>query len=334
MEMHILQTLEYLAFEGVPDGGIEVDDYVRLGTGNTISKELIAKRFQDVISKREGEEIAARPSFLFNLSRLPEPTCTELIGKAYTRNFLVRSQVFLLALWLIRDNCGNSGTAFFYVTNDDGSDNGLSERHSDYYFTAECTLVSATFTRTELDRAIAFARQLDTIIPKVARALEAGRPTGLLHASRLARCLYFTQAARGADDPAVKAAFYCMCFETLFSTDRTQISRRVSQRTALFVGDNDTEVWAIHDNIRELYDFRSTVVHGSPIGDEGALRAGVILGDACLRTAILKILNDPTLLALFNQNDESAVREFFTRRPFPTEHARPPVAKAAGPRGR
>ena len=82
MEMHILQSLEYLTFEGVPEGGIEVDDYLRLGTGNKISQELIEKRFQDQISKREGEEIVERPSFLFNLSRLPEPRCTELIGKS------------------------------------------------------------------------------------------------------------------------------------------------------------------------------------------------------------------------------------------------------------
>ncbi|NOT32982.1 MAG: hypothetical protein HOP12_02305 [Candidatus Eisenbacteria bacterium] len=316
----MLQTLEYLAFEGVPDGGLELDDYLRLGTKPAISRELMEKRFFDLISKREGEELVSRPSFLFNLTRTTPPNCDELTGHAITRNFLVRSQIFMLALWLVRDNSGNPGSVFFMVNNEDGSDNSLSERHSAYYFTAECTLVHATFTRSELDTAIGYMKQLDAIIPKVARALEAGRPTGLVHASRIARCLYFAQAARGADDPSVKAAFYCICFETLFSTDINGVAHRVAERSAFLLGTTGTERREIYKNIHDLYGYRSTVVHGGHLKqkDEAKLRAVVVLGDAHLRNAILKIIENEPLLNLFGKNDEGAIREHFFNELFPT----------------
>jgi Apea-like HEPN len=318
--MHILQSLEYISFEGVLNGGDDIDDYLRLGTNNAISKELIHKRFVRAISPFEGEEIANRPSFLFNLSRLPEKKCTELVGRGYTRNFLARSQIFLLALWLIRDNSGNSGTAFFCVHDDDGEEHCMSERHSAYYFTSECTLAAATFTRPELDQAIVFVKQLDGIIPKVFRALEAGRPTGLLHASRITRCLYFLQAARSADDPAVKSVFYCICFESLFSTDTSGVSHRVAERAAVFLGTNGTERRATYKDIHDLYGYRSTVVHGHPLKEkeEGKLRALVVLGDCYLRSTILKILGNDSLLALFEQNNVDEVREYFLDELFPT----------------
>ncbi len=313
MEIHILQTLEYLAFDGVPTGGLEIDDFLRLGTDPAISKELIEKRFTDLISKREGEEIIQRPSFLFNLSKMPQPKCHELLGRAITRNFLVRSQLFMLALWLIRDNSGNAGAAFFLVYDDDGAESSVSERHSSYYFTAECTLVPTTFTRAELDRAIAFVRQLDTIIPKVARPLEAGRPTGLVHASRLARCLYFTQAARDADDPAVKVAFYCIVLETLFSTVKEGVTRCVSTRAASFLETDPASRAKLAKRVAKLYGYRSTVVHGGQFtpGREKALFEIAKEADTWLRRILLKILGDSKLIALFSANDFNALDAHF-----------------------
>jgi hypothetical protein len=315
----MLQSLEYLTFEGVSEGELALDDMLRLGTNHAISSELLAKRFKDLVSKIEREEITGKPCFFFNLSRMPERKCEESLGRAITRNFLVRSQLFLLSLWLVRDNSGNSGTAFFCVNDDDGDVHYLAERHSAYYFTADSNLVMSTFSRPELGHAIAFLKQLDTVVPKVRRPLDAGRPTGLLHASRLARCLYFAQAARGADDPAVKAVFYSICFESLFSSDTSGVSHRVAERVATFIGTTGQERQQLYKDVHDLYGYRSTVAHGSQLREkeDTKLRPLNVLGDAHLRRCILKILETPELLAMFSKNDPDEVRRYFLEQLFP-----------------
>jgi hypothetical protein len=62
-----------------------------------------------------------------------------------------------------------------------------------------------------------------------------GSQTG---AKRLARAMYFCSVARSQLDLGVGIVNYCTVFESLFSTDASELSHKVSHRTAIFIGGN------------------------------------------------------------------------------------------------
>ncbi len=231
-------------------------------------------------------------------------------GIAFLHIFIVKVQLLVLGLWMVKDNSVNPLRAYLCLDDQTGP-HFLSEGFTTFFFTAHCDINTTHFTLEEFERSVAFYRQFDTVIPKAPQ--NENRLSGLTHDSRLARTLYFLQAARNTNDLLVKIAFYCMCLESLFSTDREGITYRVAERTALFIGSDGAERRRVLEDVTKLYGTRSKVVHGDLVRRSHLpeLIDRVKRGDGYLRACLTKILGAPAMLELFSKKPNEAIIEHF-----------------------
>ena len=81
--------------------------------------------------------------------------------------------------------------------------------------------------------------------------------------SRLGRSLRFINSARLDSHPALKIAHYCSALESLFSTDTSELTHKLSERVALFLKEFDYNAGEVFDRVNSYYGIRSTVMHGS-----------------------------------------------------------------------
>lgn len=140
---------------------------------------------------------------------------------------------------------------------------------------------------------------------------------------RIERALFFLSNARSSQNILHKIATYINTIECLFSTERDNVNYKISQRVALYAGNDYEERQWIMKFIKEAYDIRSAYVHGSAItkserkgkdrdnpafGEENIYYISKEL-DNLLRTILTKVimndslvfLDDNKLVKMFNQ---------------------------------
>jgi Apea-like HEPN len=109
--------------------------------------------------------------------------------------------------------------------------------------------------------------------------------------NRLSLVFYFVQAARGSSDLGRKIAQYVTCFEALFCTDSSEMTHKLAERVAFFLGENGAERTSIFKNIKAAYTVRSKVVHGDKIDKKRANQAPDLSRtcDELLRKSLAKV---------------------------------------------
>ncbi len=114
-------------------------------------------------------------------------------------------------------------------------------------------------------------------------------------ATRVDRFLSFTQIARRSSIPAMKISQMCSALESLFSTSTTELTHRLSERVAFFVGESPEDKESIYQLMKKAYGVRSQVTHGSHINStiaDSTPELSLKLLDL-LRKITFKILEDP-----------------------------------------
>lgn len=212
----------------------------------------------------------------------------------------------LLRLWLIRDHAAY--TEFGYLEHPHGGGIKAVVTRNVFLDTAckaDGTKPSTTFSRSELKTARGIIGEQPTIIvspqPSVGKAV-----------SRLQRAWYFMQAARAHEDLGVKVANYCTCFESLFSTDPSELSHKLAERLAVFIGTEKTR-YELYGRIKKAYSLRSKVVHGSGGADLAALKDAGVLCDDLARQIFLKIFQSSDLEELFGSGSNEKIEEYMIR---------------------
>lgn len=320
MEVCVIQSLRHFTTEGIPKDGLEIEQNFRLGCDSEVLGALIETyKYPIEIGLLEVQAFAECPNYAYALTRYRDEEATFGSAMAFVRFFTIKSQLFLLGLWMVKDNSCNAGAAFLCVKENSGQLQYIADRMNIVYFNTECRFVDTQFTDAELKRAIEFFHHFDRVIPKVEQKVADTQRTALTHESRIGRALYFVQAARTQNEIGLKAAFYSMAFEALLSTDTTGVNHRIAERTALFITEPGQGRRDVYRDVHDLYNFRSTVVHGSPIKgkDLEKLLELVKRCDSHLRTAFIKIIEDAALADLFAKHSPDAVRDHFFERLFP-----------------
>lgn len=83
--------------------------------------------------------------------------------------------------------------------------------------------------------------------------------------SRYGRAYSFIKSARVTIDPAMKIAHYCSALESLFSTDNSELTYKLSERVSLFMKDMGYEPMDVFSDMKHYYSIRSAVTHGDSI---------------------------------------------------------------------
>lgn len=319
----MIQSYQHFTTDGLPKSGLEVEENFRLGGDPEVLHAFIeAFKFQAQIGLFEARALAENRHYAYAATRYKDPDTTPEVATAFVRSFTIQSQLLQLALWMVKDNSCNTSAAFLAIREKGGQLQYISDRTNVIYFNAECRFAEAHFTESELKRAIEFFHHFDRVIPKVEQNVAETQRSALSHGSRIGRSLFFVQAGRGQNEIGLKSAFYSMAFESLFSTDLTGVNHRVAERAALFIADSGGQKRRdVYRDVHDLYNFRSLVVHGSPVkGKDLQKLLGLVKRcDEHLRATFTKIIEDTTLAELFSKHDPDAIRDHFFERLFPLD---------------
>lgn len=79
---------------------------------------------------------------------------------------------------------------------------------------------------------------------------------------RSGRALQFIDNARVSTNTGFKVAHYISAFESLFSTNFAELSHKLSERVAFFLGSHGHSKKEVFQNIKVAYGIRSKLVHG------------------------------------------------------------------------
>jgi len=339
VDLIFIQAMTEVTIEGLPPAGIELDPEAII-VRPINAKVLSAARmlFHPFIGRIHLEtiETAGAANFLDQIRDHP-------VDETFARRFVMRSmawtQQFLFSLWLVKDNSGNAGDGHLLLAEVGRGPTGFySQRPGVLNFTADCHRTPTSFSAGELEEALGYYHKLKGITPEGEYHIDAPRPSGLVFDSRVVRTIYFAQAARSSADIAVKMAFQCLCFESLFASSSDSITHRVSERAAILVGSDAVDQRRVYDDVKKLYATRSQVVHGNPIrhADLSALREVAKRADEHLRRSIRRIVASPELSELFAKKDWRPVDEYFLERiltgpPSTTPAASEPTPPPAAP---
>lgn len=245
----------------------------------------------------------------------------ELLG----HKALSASQEFLNYLWFIKDNSVTEKEMVIWDTN-----------HAEYHIfkgsqlnmNATGTMSDVSFTLAEFKKAKEIHDKYISLIKEKAITLHPAfesKPnkvetryanlTPYDDFNVIERTMFFLHFARTSSFLPYKIAMYIPIFECLFTTDDKEITHKVSERVAHYVGGTNEEKLANYKTISNAYDIRSKFFHGNALklkksaGYKEYLEPLAINIDNIARIVLTRvIMNDH---ALFLVKDKSSIDVYF-----------------------
>lgn len=178
----------------------------------------------------------------------------------------------LNSLWFIKDNSVNAPVS--YLQPDDNSfvhlitkamsfSNSEGEHSPVKFSKEELDLINKTIPRivelflADKDNKDAIYEEKDFITNGANRIAS--------NKNRLIRAFSFLNIARTTSELTLKISFYMALLECLFTSNSNEVKHQLSERVSLFIGGDKEIKKQNFDAIREAYDIRSSLMHGSLI---------------------------------------------------------------------
>lgn len=210
--------------------------------------------------------------------------------------------------WLIKDNCIIIDTAFLISEIDEKTE--ASSLRLEYQLTNSKGIVQdVIFTKKEIEEFEKYHDRIENYL--------YGKNSGAFkfmlnkNFSRIGRTLIFIKQAREARNLPYKISNYCSALETLFSTDSSELSHKLSERIAFFLFPEFNKIETFK-TVKKAYLVRSKLTHGDHLDQKlidilGELSESM---DNFLRIIINKILRDENLVSIFD-SDNAKVDSYF-----------------------
>jgi len=233
-------------------------------------------------------------------------------------------RAFFMALWVVRDNAVNCELGFLeHHVPGKGmtrTSNFIAALFSTARGSSDRIAFSAVEVRCAREYFLCFFLPLmfglDLNDGRVPKLLINNSPPIIsakgLH--RLTRFVYFLSAARCANDLGVKVSLYMTCLEIMFATEAAELTHRLSERVAFFLRNDSGERLELYKRLKEAYNIRSKVIHGSVMSEKTQMQLPEVATDIdeLLRQLILKILADEADRRIFDM-DNSKLDDYFAR---------------------
>lgn len=217
--------------------------------------------------------------------------------------------------WLVKDNAMACEVAYAKMT--DGKHTEWSNNYLAYSpsLSSGEQYVSSEFTNDDITKWESLSHSLQSYL----HANNSGTLFSFINKeySRIGRSFRFIYAARKEPHPAIKISHYCSAFESLFSTDNSELSHKLSERVALFLKPLGFDPLIVFDDMKSFYNIRSKVTHGDNVQPSKELEVPILSSkcDAYLRSIVLSIIKDNDMRQLFDGNKQ-AFEEYFKRELF------------------
>lgn len=307
-KLHFLKTNEKM------NKGKQIFGDIRLSNSNVLlDREFKTRTFMDMIGLLEFDDLHDS-TYLYAIGEING----SLNGREridYLSRYINTAQLFSTALWFVKDNSVATENSFLYMENVEGpsvSSNGRAV----YFSNARCENQLTLFNSDELKQAIDF---LHTLVSEESLTQNAKLSYGYLNneASRIERFFYYLQAARGQNHLPSRISLYCTMLETLLSTDTTEITHKIAERAARFIGESFDERSVIYKKVKDAYSIRSSTVHGDKLKKafrvEDRLKETSVDIDDILRRIITKILNNKEHSIRFHNDNHETLNEWFIK---------------------
>lgn len=288
--------------------GLELFWGMKITNNRRYIQELLSYNVRESIGPMEMRSLLTSNAVLFSIDDVKSAKLAIKTPRDILDNFLYKASLFSTAAWMIKDNAIKFEMAFLEIPYKSIASSITSNLHSALPTNCRGTNDEVELTVEELG---AIRKNIEK--NHIRFDLDDSLPNYTDEANRLERAMYFLSAARASNDVGLKIAFYCTCFEALFSTDNAELTHKLSERLAFFAKTEPVERLTLYREIREAYKFRSTVVHGDRITTKkrNAMNHSVQVCDTTFRLIINKIYETEGLRQEFLSNNEN-LEQFFT----------------------
>jgi hypothetical protein len=299
----------------VPGRGIRLTESHFLTNDASVIAGFIDGTFEKEIGSLETRALRRAPAAFYMTATLDPPLRNAAEATTFLNHQLAVTQTFLNCLWLVKDNAVNFELGF--LKHSDRVSEGVTSNFLNSRFsTAGHEFPDTDFSLEDLRLARSYFQKLFGAHKpgfEVAPASEMHSP----ETDRVGRALYYLQAARAAPEISLKIAHYVTCLEALFCSDATEVSHKLAERLALFIGKTTSERIDIFRSAKAAYGIRSKTAHGDRLAARQVKDAvNVSVGcDELIRRALLRISTSAEIRAAFGgpneQFDEFMMRLLF-----------------------
>ncbi len=318
MDIHLIcATRNFLIEDG--GGTFHFEDFI-LSKDNQCLFNLFGKH--EFLSKVGLNSIPILEKYPYFLSSGNEHEFQEINLERLSVKKIEVLQLLLSCLWFVKDNSCNTDWLHLYAP---GNDIAISRTLTKVFSNSKGEYKDETFTLDELllakdylDR-LGEIRGYDTsidLIPKMDyqenkdyNQILPGdfNYIGYNQQNRIDRAFLFLTLARSSSFLPLKISFYIAIYECLFTTDNTEVSHKVTERSAFYLEKDSAAKRKVFEIVKLGYSIRSKFVHGQKLdkkikNHEDLVKLSVEL-DQVTRKLFIKILHDDSDLFLQNDND-------------------------------
>ncbi|EHY0954867.1 TPA: HEPN domain-containing protein [Vibrio cholerae] len=229
--------------------------------------------------------------------------------------WLVWLKMLLNDLWLLKDNAVICEAAFCKLTDSSHCEWTRNNLTTPAYLSSGISFQNTEMTIEELKTWDEKSHQIQSYLCNTKSTFKDSFTNTRF--SRIGRSMRFIEAAVRERHPAVKLAHYCSAFESLFSTDNSELIHKLSERVAFFLKDFNFNPVEVFDDLKSFYAIRSKVTHGDSLksNKEQFLSSMSQKCDNYLRVILNIIISDSELMALFDGKKEP-FEQFFKNKLF------------------
>ena len=166
----------------------------------------------------------------------------------------------ILTLWFVKDNSSNLR---FELSHEESF--GLGRLQIDEMKFSNCkgSFESVTYTLEEIGLAIQFLQNINSISER--KPSETFDAHDYNSNNKIDRAIIFLSYARNTTFLPAKISFYMSIYECLFTNDQEQISHKMAERAANYLGNDRADRISIYNDLKAAYGVRSNYFHGQSL---------------------------------------------------------------------
>ncbi|MEE6451709.1 hypothetical protein RAH41_14130 [Gottfriedia acidiceleris] len=298
--------------------GTQIFDNMRLSNSRGRLETMVDSGFESMIGSLEFRSLIGNP-FIYSENELPDSFnySDEDERLNLLNSCLITTQKFASFLWVVKDNSVSIENGFLYIKQNDGMGHSVSSNmRSSLFYNASGQREETVFSDEEIRTALKFYNYIFDDSKTIITHDEVSK-TIINNSNRIERFFYFLQATRSQTYLPNRISMYCTLLETLLSTDNTEISHKISERTAFILGNTFEERDEIYKLVKKAYSIRSSTVHGDTISKSlrsvDTQREISVEIDNYLRHLFLKILSNEETSTLYLKDNKDDLNKWFNK---------------------
>jgi len=256
----------------------EINPIILTSNFEIINKEFSSVGFESLVGKCRIKTFEIEPSFGYNILKHPDPINYDFqhfMQDAARMSGKINS--FFSFLWFVKDCRSHISEIIFF-----SQEKGWITINPNYetYSSSNGESEYSTFNLEELKYAESIWKKLSVITSTrktkkpypypIKRGViqDIGNLRPYNESSRIERAMNFLFFARRASFMPMKIAMYIPIFESLFSSETTEISHKVAERCSFYLGGSREDKIKNYDIIKKAYDIRSKLLHGANLTEK------------------------------------------------------------------